>query len=251
MSDRDNEKKAPDTVKFEIQGVRFQYVSANYRENLSTEDTITVLKPIEYFHEYLSKFRQDTSLNIFEIGMFEGGSAIAFALLFPKAKIVGIDSRPRPATVDRHIERLGLSARLRLYYQTLQTDRGKLSTIVSKEFGDHNIDLVMDDASHWFAETKTTFEFVYPQLARHGIYVIEDWAWAHWPGYQTTKWADRPALSNFAFELAMLAASNADLLDSVSLNAKTISVSRGSQAAPADFSVDKYIRLRGKTLNKI
>jgi len=47
------------------------------------------------------------------------------------------------------------------------------------------LDLVVDDASHTYEETRVSFEFLFPLLSSGGIYVIEDWSWAHHPDYQS------------------------------------------------------------------
>ena len=58
-----------------------------------------------------------------------------------------------------------------------------LRQIVEGELADE-LDLVVDDASHTYEETRASFEFLFPLLSPGGVYVIEDWSWAHPP---TTK----------------------------------------------------------------
>jgi hypothetical protein len=50
------------------------------------------------------------------------------------------------------------------------------------------------------------FEFLFPLLSPGGIYVIEDWSWAHHPDYQSpdAPFSKRRALSNLLFEQIML-----------------------------------------------
>ena len=59
-----------------------------------------------------------------------------------------------------------------------------LRQIILRELADE-LDLVVDDASHTYEETKASFEFLFPLLRPGGIYVIEDWSWAHHPNYQS------------------------------------------------------------------
>ena len=68
----------------------------------------------------------------------------------------------------------------------------------------------MDDASHTYEETKASFEFLFPLLRPGGIYVMEDWNWAHHPNYQSpdAPFAKRHALSNLLFEQIMLLGSS-------------------------------------------
>ena len=64
----------------------------------------------------------------------------------------------------------------------------------------------MDDASHTYEETRASFEFLFPLLSPGGIYVVEDWSWAHHPDYQSpdAPFSERRALSNLLFEQIML-----------------------------------------------
>ena len=68
------------------------------------------------------------------------------------------------------------------------------------------LDLVVDDASHTYEETRSSFEFLFPLLSPGGIYVIEDWSWAHHSAYQSpdAPFSSRRALSNLLFEQIML-----------------------------------------------
>jgi hypothetical protein len=43
------------------------------------------------------------------------------------------------------------------------------------------LDLVIDDASHRYEPTRASFEALFPLIRPGGFYLIEDWAWAHWP----------------------------------------------------------------------
>jgi hypothetical protein len=69
----------------------------------------------------------------------------------------------------------------------------------------------VDDASHTYEETRTSFEFLFPLLSPGGIYVIEDWSWAHHPDYQSAdaRFSNHRALSNLLFEQIMLLGSTA------------------------------------------
>jgi len=80
-----------------------------------------------------------------------------------------------------------------------------LEHIVRNELA-NELDLVVDDASHTYEQTKASFEILFPLLRPGGIYVIEDWSWAHHPNYQSSDapFFNRNALSNLLFEQMML-----------------------------------------------
>ena len=40
----------------------------------------------------------------------------------------------------------------------------------------------VDDASHFYFESRATLNLALPYMRPDGLYVIEDWGWAHWPG---------------------------------------------------------------------
>jgi hypothetical protein len=45
--------------------------------------------------------------------------------------------------------------------------------------GDQQLDVVIDDASHRLAETRKSFDVLFPRLRPDGYYVIQDWNPAH------------------------------------------------------------------------
>ena len=92
-----------------------------------------------------------------------------------------------------------------VHFSTSQSDRKILEHIVRNELADE-LDLVVDDASHTYEQTKASFEILFPLLRPGGIYLIEDWSWAHHPFYQApdAPFSKRHALSNLLFEQLML-----------------------------------------------
>ncbi len=56
----------------------------------------------------------------------------------------------------------------------------KLHNIVHEDLEGH-LDLVIDDASHMYEQTKRSFEILFPLLRPGGLYIIEDWSWGCWP----------------------------------------------------------------------
>jgi hypothetical protein len=97
-----------------------------------------------------------------------------------------------------------------VHFSTSQSDRKILEHIVLNELADE-LDLVVDDASHTYEETKASFEILFPLLRPGGIYLIEDWSWAHHPNYQApdAPFSKGHALSNLLFEHIMLIGSTA------------------------------------------
>ncbi|HEY7002119.1 MAG TPA: class I SAM-dependent methyltransferase [Candidatus Udaeobacter sp.] len=92
-----------------------------------------------------------------------------------------------------------------VHFATSSVNGDKLRRIVLDELAGE-LDLVVDDASHTYQETRASFELLFPLLNPGGIYVIEDWSWAHYPQYQSrdAPFSKQHALSNLLFEQIML-----------------------------------------------
>ncbi len=184
---------------------------------------------------------------VLEIGIFKGGSVVLFSELWQPERLVAVDiaADPIPA-LDEYISRYGLSDRISALYGVDQADTETMRTILSEEFGGVPIDLVVDDGCHFYDETKAAFEAVFPFLRPGGVYVIEDWGWAHWPGEWQENggpWPDKPALTMLALELAMLCALRFDLIESVDITAGLIVVRKGpAETIDHPFSLsDSYL----------
>ena len=217
----------------------------------TTEAEIVILKNMEILSCYDAYFSCPSSNNILEVGVFEGGSLLYMALRNPGFRFVGIDLRPVSPIVLRHIERLGLSDRVRIYDRVGQADEQRIRQIVNEEFGSEGIGLVIDDASHMYHLSRRTFEILFPLVVPHGTYCIEDWAWCHWPEpYQTNKWTDQVALSNLAFEIVMLLPSLKGSISDIRVTPGMIMTRKGSLPLKA-LSLDSAIRKRGRNLGLI
>jgi predicted O-methyltransferase YrrM len=117
---------------------------------------------------------------IFELGIKRGGSTALISELTQPEKLVAVDLEPQPVDLLEHyIRERQLEPVVRPFYGVNQADRGRLAAIVADEFGDDLIDLVIDDASHLYAETLSSFESLFPHVRPGGLFLIEDWQWQH------------------------------------------------------------------------
>jgi cephalosporin hydroxylase len=123
------------------------------------------------YERHLSS-KRNQELVLLEIGVAGGGSGQMWSkFLGPRATIVGIDIDENCAMHD------GLAVRIRIGDQS---DKNFLAEII-KEFGIP--DVVIDDGSHQMNHIKASFEFLYPQMQKNSIYIIEDLHTAYWPNY--------------------------------------------------------------------
>lgn len=209
----------------------------------TNKERIVFLKTKEMLELYEGLVTDDTKL-IFELGFFQGGMPLMLADTKPVEKIVAIDFRKPSSAILDHIERARLRNRVRLYGKIDQGDRGTLRNILDKEFGDRPVDLITDDCSHEYPQTKASFEATFGYLKPGGKFVIEDWGWAHWSGepWQSDKshYHGKPAMTNILFEIIMAHASSPGIISKVEIvNPAFAIVTRGPDLpykAPLDLS---------------
>ncbi len=185
-----------------------------------------------------------------EIGIFKGGSIALFHELFQPERLVAIDlSQERVAALDEYVASHRLARVVKPYYGVDQSDAPRLRAILQEEIGANGIDLVVDDGCHLLEESRASFNAVFPFLRPGGAYVIEDWAWAHWPGEWQDHggpWAAFPATTQLIFELVMAAASYPELIASVEARADLALVRRGGAPLPPDFDIASTYRAGGR-----
>ena len=169
----------------------------------STCEAFTIVKNEPYLRVYEDLASGFSPRSILELGIFQGGSYVFLDKLFKPRRMSAVEISPKP--VAPLLDYLSRTENRSVHFGTSQCDGDKLRAIVLGELADE-LDLVVDDASHTYEETRASFEFLFPLLSPGGIYVIEDWSWAHHPDYQSpdAPFSRRPALSNLLFEQIML-----------------------------------------------
>lgn len=121
-------------------------------------------KYIQYLPIYERHFKKWLDMHpvVLEIGVDEGSSLAMWSLYFGvHARIYGIDITP-----VRSPPPLGSTV-----FTGRQEDTEFLERVL-KTTGP--IDIIIDDGSHMSQDIKTTFEFLYPRMSKHGVYLIED-----------------------------------------------------------------------------
>jgi hypothetical protein len=198
----------------------------------------------------------DTRMMI-DVGVYKGGSVVFLNEVFRPEKLIAIERNPAdiPA-LKKYCNDPTRSDRLRVFLGVDQADQPALGRICDHEFGDQPLDLVIDDASHFFEETRSTFRALFPRLRPGGLYIIEDWGWAHWPEdfWQKVRGDDyfrgKVALSNLIVELMLLCASAPQLVTKVTINNMVAYVERGPGALDPGFELSKYCLNRSDAARK-
>ena len=183
--------------------------------------------------------------NLLELGLYEGGSVPFWFESLEPDRHAGLDIRApqTPAYLTGYLAREDRRQRISLHWGVNQTDAKRLDELCDSAFGGAPLDVVIDDASHLYAETRRSFELLFPRVRPGGLYVIEDWAWFHWRGIEA-EWHDRRPLTHLLHEIIEMAGSTSHrLVLGVHVCSGFAVVRRGWIPAEqlADFSLDEFI----------
>jgi SAM-dependent methyltransferase len=236
---------------FRLDGI--SYKNALGRWDLKTNDkAVVALKAPDFLERYAQILDREKIDNILELGVFEGGSALLLTSIFKPQKFVGIDRCAPVPELDKILSKNPIGRSISIHYETSQDDEAKLNEILSREFGSDAIDLIADDASHLYFETRASFEICFPRLRPGGYYVIEDWGWAHWPGrFQTDSrfLHERLPMSQLIMELTMCCANYGQAIESIQIFPAMVFVRKGWATPDGKLNVDDLYLSQGRKLN--
>lgn len=190
-----------DDVTFTVGGhkITLDYMHGGSPRKSAPSD-FTMMKSPSFLTQYLAHQgeRFDTVL---ELGVYQGGSFVFLDQIFQPKRISAVElSRVPIPALDSYAEQS--SGRGKVHYGTSQDDVTRLGRIIDQDLGG-KIDLVVDDASHFYDQTKASFRVAFPKLAPGGLYIIEDWSWSFQEPYQPADhaWASHHSLANLAIDL--------------------------------------------------
>ena len=231
---------------------RLSYDTNELLRESSNVDNFILGKPRHMVERAVDIAAHYHTRKVFEMGIFRGGSVVLYDQIFKPTRIVAIDHAPEPVkALSDYITCHDKSDVIRPYYGVSQADRSAMENLLTAEFAQRDIDIIIDDASHFYDETRAAFNICFPFLATNGLYVIEDWGWAHWSGGfwqgKDSPFEGKPALSNLLTELFMLSASRPDLIENLFIDHNMVIVRKGAGAiTPGKFDIADHYLLRGK-----
>jgi cephalosporin hydroxylase len=248
-----------DEYHFEFNGCYFvNYNMMDPPKNLTNKGSNRkvhfIAKPrwrIESYYSLVQKLKPE---RIVEIGLLRGGSCVFFDLIAQPLKLVAIEYRDKPInSLQRYISEHMREQHVSVHYSTNQADHEKVSAILDSEFQQQAVDLVIDDASHMLDETRRAFNTIFPYMRPGGIYIIEDWAWAHQSINQTEHiegmFTDKPPLTILGYELLLALASTEDVIKDIRFDCNSIFIERGSAPVEkGEFAVESLFHPRGAAL---
>lgn len=235
----------------EFHGLSFQ-IESRSASTLGQDNHFKLYKTRELVSQYQLHFARQNHrplANVFELGIFDGGSTAFWVEALKPRKHVAIDFQARTDSpyFKQWIASRGLAGRVSTYWQTNQADHAELMRIVHAEM-DGPLDLVIDDASHLYALSKASFETLFPLLRPGGTYIIEDWAWDHWGGFSEPDhpWAHERRLTDLVIEVIEAAGTARDLVSRVAVFNGFVAIERGPLefTAASRFRLDDHIRRR-------
>lgn len=189
-----------------------------------------IKKLVDQYERYFQQRRDFRPKRMVELGMFDGGSVAFWHELFRPQKHIGVDlmDRSDSSYFKSYVESRGLSERVKTFWKTNQADKPRLRDLVAKEF-DGPLDLVIDDASHFYGPTLASFEALFPLMAPGGLYIIEDWAWGHWREFtgMDHPWVKEVPPTRLVVELIEATGTSTQLITSVTAYEGFIAVERG------------------------
>lgn len=204
---------------------------------------------IDQYASFFSRRGDFRPEGVLELGIFDGGSTAFWYELFRPQKHIALDIQDRvDSSYFRHyVESRGLGERIKTFWKTNQADKIRLRSIVETEF-EGPLDLVIDDASHFYRQTRASFEALFPLLMPGGLYIIEDWAWGHWPEFfpPDHPWAGQEPLTPLVVELVEAAGTSTELIHSVVVFQGFVVVERGPQQLDkaTNLNLDDHIKRR-------
>jgi FtsJ-like methyltransferase len=128
-----------------------------------------------YFPIYERHFKEFVCkpVTFIEIGCGLGGSLQMWKRYFgPHARIIGIDINPECKKFEEDQVEVFIGQ---------QQDHQFLQSVLDKV---GIPDIVLDDGSHKMSHVTETFQFLYPQMLKNGVYMVEDLHTAYWDEYE-------------------------------------------------------------------
>ncbi len=159
---------------------------------------------LEQYDQFWARRPDFRAESIVELGIWDGGSTALWFELFQPEKLVAMDllTKGDSGYFREYVSSHGLQSRLSTHWGVDQSDSAQVASIVGAEFS-RPLDLVIDDASHMYEQTKASFELLFPMLRPGGLYIIEDWAWSYFREFQEPAhpWLLRTELSKLVMQL--------------------------------------------------
>lgn len=225
------------------------------RETEIGESELFVFKPADEVEYYVDLIRSREPKRILELGIFGGGSTLFLADIAGASRFVALDI----TAVDELREKIDRLAAangvgpdvIRLHGGVDQSDTAALDRICEEDFGGHPIDLIIDDASHQYLPTLASFNALFPRLRPGGVYIVEDWRWAHskFDALPTDgSDPDQVPITRLLLEAIAALAEQPGIVAGLSVEPTKVLIERGdAEIEPGSFDLAANSNPRGRT----
>jgi predicted O-methyltransferase YrrM len=200
---------------------------------------LPVLKSPALLDAYVERLAPYRGGNVVELGVRHGGSTALLAALLTPRSLVALELATDPLPLlDRFLADHHLTDVVRVHLGVDQSNSATVGQVVDDGL-DGQIDLVVDDASHLYEPTRSSFLTLFPRLRPGGLYVIEDWSASLVLGSASADDAVEafldglerdgapPLLERLTLELVLAAGVHPDLIAGVSADRHWTVVTRG------------------------
>lgn len=211
----------------------------------SCEDCFILWKDkglIGQYKEFFSSYDKSIT-NVLELGLWQGGSTVFWSEVLEPKKVVGLDNS---GNADSDYFKKWLLSKsnidVKTYWSIDQDSKDQLENIISKEFNNEPIDIVIDDASHLLSLTNQSIQNILPYVRSGGLYIIEDWAWYHWKDC-VYKFPHGEGLSSLVYKIIQMVGSYTDVIRSVKVYPGFAVLERGYKEIDNNLKLDDHIFL--------
>lgn len=216
----------------------------------STDRLIYLYKDRAFLHRLEAVAERIQPRHMIEVGILDGGSTIYWQHRFQLERLIAFDIEADAPHLRRYVERNNLEGIVRANFAVAQDDGPALRAAIAEQALGPLVDFIVDDASHQYAQTRTTVEILLPFLRPGGAYVIEDWAWGHHVTWPSGLWADRPLMSPLLSELTLVCGHGSGVIDRIEIDPNFAVLWRGAATLPKDgeFRLADHYAARGLSL---
>jgi SAM-dependent methyltransferase len=163
-----------------------------------------------------------------EVGILDGGSTIYWQDRYKPECLITFDIEPDRPHLASYLARHALDHIVRTHFGVSQDDGPALRAGIIECATAPVVDLIIDDASHQYAETRSTVEILLPFLRPGGAYIIEDWAWGHHANWPPELWTENQLMSPLLTELMLICGGGTGLIDRIEIDPNFVVLWRGN-----------------------
>jgi hypothetical protein len=232
-----------------------QEFGTNISEADAVYPTFIIMKNREIIECYIDILQRGTRYDdILELGIMKGGSSVFFNTLLAPNHHMAIDLYEHKSGLSQFGEYVSLiNRKFQARFDINQVEITKVIQAYQEAFSvEARFDFIVDDASHNYELSLTSFNGLFPLLRAGGVYAIEDWGWAHWPGrFQQSGHPEysNPALSNLILHSVLATTGGGGIISEVIVRPNITFVVRGDAPIPKGFAIENTFAIRGRKIH--